>query len=166
MFESIRILHFLTRPHITWNFAYAPIYLGYSWYLPIKLILIRTLSIENDPCMDDFPIFTYFHPLNRGYRLPRIFFSVSRFFSRPSALRQKTPPTCRRLRKTFCAGKCSRLNPLWKNHRKCMRQIKGSFGVWLWFIFGTFEVYLYSRYSFRMFPVLISGWFGVYLGLA
>jgi len=31
--------------------------------------------------MDDFPIFTYFHPLNMGYRLPRsFFFQIPVFF--------------------------------------------------------------------------------------
>jgi hypothetical protein len=95
---------------------------------------------------------------------PEIFLSDSQgIFFRPSALWQKTPPTCRRLRKTFRAGTCSRLNPFWKNHQKRMRQIKGSFGVLLWFIFDAIGVCLVGIVSGVNFG-LVWGLFGIGLG--
>ena len=124
---------------------------------------------------------------------PGNFFQICRgFFFRHSALPQKTPPTCRRLRKTFRAGTCSRLSLFWENlpmhvpdlrfiqgliifHFQCvwclfrvgLRLVWTRFGFWCSFLLVWGAIWGWFKVCLNQvwFPVFFLVGFGGYLGL-
>ena len=71
------------------------------------------------------------------------FFQISSgLFLRPSALLQKNATAPQETAQNFSRRNMLLSQPSVENHQRCMRQIKGSFRVWLWFIFGAFGFYL------------------------